>query len=105
MAGGYAVDLDALHRAARGVRATVDQVGASEIDGVGTAAGHDRLGAALSEFAARWQRGVEALAEDARAVADRLDAAEAGYRRTDASGARGLDGLLRGSGPDPGGGP
>lgn len=104
MTGGYAVDLEALHRAAQGIRATVDQVGVGQLDGVGTAAGHERLNGALAEFATRWQRGVEALAEDGRAVADRLDAAEAGYRRTDTGAARGLDGLVRGSGPDPGGG-
>ena len=101
MAGGYAVDLDALHRAAQGVRGTVDQVERQEIDGVGTAAGHDRLGTALSEFATRWQRGVEALVEYGRAVADRLAAAEQGYRRTDAGAA---GGMVRGTGPDPGGG-
>ncbi|MDD7939286.1 hypothetical protein PHK61_12755 [Actinomycetospora lutea] len=104
MAGGYAVDLDALHRAAQGVRATVDQVGGTRLDGVGTAAGHERLGAALAEFATRWQRGVEALVEDGRAVADRLGAAEHGYRRAESGAVRRLDGLLRGSGPDPGGG-
>ncbi|MFC5137043.1 type VII secretion target [Actinomycetospora rhizophila] len=104
MTGGYAVDLEALHRAAQGIRATVDQVGVGQLDGVGTAAGHERLNDALAEFATRWQRGVEALAEDGHAVADRLDAAEAGYRRTDTGAARGLDGLVRGSGPDPGGG-
>jgi hypothetical protein len=102
VADGYAVDLDALHRAAQGVRATVEQVGAARLDGVGTAAGHEGLGAVLAEFATRWQRGVEVLTEDGRAVADRLAAAEAGYRRADSGAARGL---LRGAGPDPGGGP
>lgn len=101
---GYAVDLEALHRAAQGVRTTVDRVGVEQLDGVGTATGHDRLAAALTEFATRWQRGVEALAEDGRAVADRLSAAEAGYRRSDIGAAHGLDGLLRGGGPDPGSG-
>ena len=104
MGGGYAVDLEALGRAAGGVRATVDQVEVGRLDGVGSAPGHDRLGAALEEFATRWQQGVEALAEDGRAVADRLAAAEAGYRRADTGAARGLDGLVRGAGPDPGGG-
>jgi len=104
VAGGYAVDLEALRRAAEGVRTTVDQVEAGRLDGVGTAPGHDRLGQALEEFATRWQQGVEALTEDGRAVADRLAAAEAGYRWADARGARGPDGLVRGADLDPGGG-
>lgn len=104
MAGGYAVDLEALSRAVRGVRATVDQVEVGRLDGVGTAPGHDRLSQVLEEFATRWQVGVEVLAEDGRAVADRLAAAEAGYRRADSGAAQGLDGLVRGAGHDPGGG-
>jgi hypothetical protein len=101
MAGGFAVDPDALHCAAEGVRATVEQVAVGRLDGVGTSAGHDALGQALDTFAARWQADVEALAEDGRAVADGLAAAEAGYRRADAVGD--ADGLVRGTGPDPGG--
>ena len=104
MAGGFAVDPDALHRAAEGVRATVEQVDLGRLDGVGSAAGHVRLDDAIGEFATRWQQGVEALAEDGRAIAERLAAAEAGYRRVDGAGGRGIDGLLRGAGPDPGGG-
>jgi hypothetical protein len=104
MAEGYAVDLGALHRAAQGVRATVEQVEVGALDGVGTAAGHERLNGALAEFATRWQVGVEALTEDGRGLADRLATAEAGYRRTDTGAARELDGLVRGYGPDPGGG-
>ena len=100
MAGGYAVDLEALHRAAQGVRATVEAVEVGSLDGVGTAAGHDRLDGAIAEFASRWQRGVEALTEDGRSIAERLGAAEAAYRASDAN----AQGMLRGSGPDPAGG-
>lgn len=105
MPEGYAVDLAALDAAARGIRTTVDQVSVDpRLDHLGAAAGHDQLTHALGEFGVRWRSGVEALSEDGRAIADRLARTHEAYRASDAEAAPGIDGTLRGTGPDPGGG-
>lgn len=105
MTDGYAVDLGALDAAARSIRTTVDHVALDpRLDHLGAAAGHDQLTHALGEFGVRWRRGVEALSEDGRTIADHLARAHEAYRASDAAAAPMFDGVVRGSGPDPGGG-
>jgi len=67
---------------------------------VGTAAGHDALGRALDDFGDRWRRGVQALVEDGRAMAEQLTGDAAAYRAVDDLGRDGFD-VLGGPGPDP----
>lgn len=101
VADGFAVDLAALHAAADGIRKTVAQVAVGGTGPIGAAAGHEGLARALDGFLDRWQRGVHALTEDGRALADHLAADERAYRAIDQAGSSRIGGVLHGAGPDP----
>lgn len=94
---GFSVDVSALRTAAEGIRGSVEVVG-SPIATIGADAGHDGLARALDGFLDRWQRGVESLTDDGRALSDHLDADERAYRAVEA---RAVDGVVRSTGPDP----
>jgi hypothetical protein len=82
LSGGFKVDLGALVQAAGGVNGTITDVQnnkASDIGGSGADYGGDELAATVSGFCARWEIGVENLANDAREVATRLYLSAANY--------------------------
>ncbi|GAA4783834.1 hypothetical protein GCM10023200_16690 [Actinomycetospora chlora] len=104
MSDGYQVDVTALRAAADGIARTVGQVSAHPVAGLadgGDALGHPRLATSLAAFCERWQAGVTRLVEDGRAAGDHLGQAGAAYSRADEAGHQGLDGVVRGTGPDP----
>lgn len=78
--------LDQVSAAAKGIQSTVqgtDKIGVDRIVGPDAQYGHDGVHAALKEFGDRWQRGVEALLQDAEALSDGLDAAVTSYAKSD----------------------
>lgn len=75
---------------------------ASDIDAPKHAFGHDRLADTVADFCDRWELGVEHLAKDAAAFADRLNASVTAYLHVDAAVRKKFDGIVqRASGPDP----
>jgi hypothetical protein len=88
VSGDFQVDLVALTDAASGVNGTIDMLEehrVEDIDCPKTAFGHDRLGAAVSDFCDRWQHGVNCLVKDGREVAGRLTASVNTYSQTEQS--------------------
>jgi hypothetical protein len=86
VSGDFAVDLQALTDAASGVNGTIDLVEEQKVEDIDCpkpAFGHDRLGAAMSDFCDRWQHGVNCLVKDGREVADRLTASVNEYTAAD----------------------
>lgn len=104
MCEGFEVDVLALRQAADGIGRTVEAVRTRPLDASSRPdLGHDRLAGATEELLARWQRGVENLVADGRAVTSALTAAAQAYERDDLGGARALDGIVRSETvPDPG---
>lgn len=94
--------------AAIGIRATMDDMDAIDVDRiVGPSAqyGHDGLASAFESFGERWQIGVEALLDDAETIADGLDLVVISYANTDKENARALGIPITDDLPDqPGGG-
>lgn len=105
MASGFRVDLSALEQAAVGVAGVLDQVAQQRLHGIKTAdavVGHDRLASTVSDFCARWQRGVEHLATDGRVIANGLIDCAVAYHQADLRGSDRLGGILeRSIGPSP----
>jgi len=64
---------------------------------------HQTRGGTVSDFADRWQIGVQNLAKDGQAIASRLTSSVEAYRKTEQAIAQHFTGILRGSGPDPAG--
>ncbi|MDT8913754.1 hypothetical protein [Amycolatopsis sp. PS_44_ISF1] len=106
MAGGFAVDLGALEKAAEGVNNTLDELAAKKVKDINTnegALGHNDLAGTVADFCDRWEIGVEHLAKDGQEVAARLTQSVAEYVKMDKSLKGHLDGVLRrSSGDDPG---
>jgi hypothetical protein len=75
ISGGFKVDLGALVRAAVGVNGTIGDLQNNKVSDIGGANanyGGDDLAATVSDFCARWEIGVQNLANDAQQVANRL---------------------------------
>lgn len=108
MGEGFAVDLDALRRAADGVTDTLDAMATkkvSDIDAAKSAFGHDGLADTVSDFCDRWNIGVEHLAKDGQEIVGRLNACVLAYAQVERTAQVAFDGMLRQStGPDPGAG-
>lgn len=105
MAEGFKVDLYALERASAGVSGTLDEVNKQNVTNIphdSSAIGHDNLASTLSDFLDRWQRGVNNLAQDGQQIADRLTANTNGYVAAEQHIAGQFNGILQGSGADPG---
>lgn len=100
MTGGFSVDLHALGNAVEGINNTLDDVQAHNVKAVNcdsSAYGHSALASTVADFCDRWQRGVQNLATDGQAIADRLNSALQAYEETDQN----LASVFHGSGPDP----
>ena len=105
MGQGYEVDLLAMSESADGITHAVDTVSAHPVDATNasvTTLGHGRLAETLGDFAHRWQKGIENLTEDGRAIAAAVTAARDTYAATDADSGHRLDSVVRvDAGPDP----
>lgn len=99
---GFRVDLGALTDASQGIEGVLYDVGNNKVSDLKqdkSAVGHDRLSSSISDFCDRWDRGVNNLAKDGTAVADRLRANTAAYQRTEHA----ITGVFSGTGKDPAG--
>ena len=99
---GFRVDLGALTRASDGIDGVLYDVGNNKVSDIKvgkSAVGHDRLASSISDFCDRWDRGVNNLAKDGQAVADRLRANVDAYDKTE----KAITGIFSGRGPDPAG--
>ncbi|MDQ6875321.1 MAG: hypothetical protein M3042_09715 [Actinomycetota bacterium] len=97
MARGFRVDLSALQQAAVGVSGVIDEVDQQALHGIQTGPaviGHDRLSGTLADFCGRWQRGVDHLATDGRAIADGLTRCAVAYKEADRRGVDRLGGTV-----------
>ncbi|WP_411121343.1 hypothetical protein [Streptomyces sp. x-19] len=86
MQGGFSVDLDALRKAASGIRTTLDAMATkkvSDIDAPKDDFGHDELASAVADFCDRWNIGVSHLASDGAEVSDRLDHCVKSYEKAE----------------------
>ncbi len=102
MVTGFRVDLGALTSASQGIDGVLYDVANNRVGGIKvdtSVAGHERLAESVAEFCDRWDRGVGNLAEDGRAVADRLRASVAAYVEVEHATA----GVFDSPGPDPAG--
>lgn len=91
--GDLRVLLGEVMGAAIGIRATMDDMDAIQIDqivGPSDQYGHDELASAFATFADRWQVGVAALLGDADTIADGLDLTVITYANTDRANAEAL---------------
>jgi hypothetical protein len=105
MDGGFQVDFDALEQAAAGVSGVIDLVGRQQVSNIpcdSSSLGNDQLATSMSDFLSRWQRGVSNLAQDGHQIASRLAASASNYRRAEASVTHTAQGILKGTGADPG---
>jgi hypothetical protein len=99
---GFRVDLGALTSASQGIDGVLYDVANNKVGDIKldkSAAGHDRLSSSMSDFCDRWDRGVNNLAKDGQAVADRLRANTTAYQRTEHA----VTGVFSGAGSDPAG--
>jgi hypothetical protein len=102
---GYMVDFRALQDAAAGVNGVLDDVSANPVDAIphdASAIGYQPLADTLSDFLGRWQRGVSNLASDGRQIAAQLTANLNAYAAVEERLTGQFNGILRGSGADPG---
>ncbi|WP_035847292.1 hypothetical protein [Kitasatospora azatica] len=102
---GFKVDLGALESAAEGINATLNDLQTKKVSDIGgkdSDFGHGDLADTVSDFCDRWELGVENLAKDAQVVSGRLNKSVEAYLATDKSLKGELDGILTGSGTDPG---
>lgn len=86
MGGGFRVDLGALTNASQGIDGVLYDVSNNKVSDIKvdkSAVGHDRLTSSISDFCDRWNLGVNNLAKDGEAVADRLRANVAAYDKTE----------------------
>jgi len=86
MSGGFKVDLGALVQAAVGVNGTISDLQnnkVSDIGGADASYGDDDLAATVSNFCARWEIGVQNLANDAQQVANRLYLSAVNYAKAE----------------------
>jgi len=100
--GGFRVDLGALTNASQGIDGVLYDVSNNEVSEIKvdkSAVGHDRLASSISDFCDRWDLGVNNLAKDGQAVADRLRACVAAYDKAEHA----ITGTFQSSGPDPAG--
>ncbi|GAB2722642.1 hypothetical protein [Kitasatospora kifunensis] len=105
MADGFKVDLGALESAASGINGTLYDLQSKKVSDIGGKQGdfgHGHLADTVSDFCGRWELGVEHLAKDAQVVAGRLTKSVEAYLATDKSLKGQLDGIVAGSGTDPG---
>lgn len=99
---GFMVDLGALTKASDGIDGVLYDVAnnkVSDIKADESAVGHDKLSSSISDFCDRWDRGVDNLAKDGKAVSDRLRANVRSYRQTEHA----VTGIFSGTGQDPAG--
>ncbi len=105
MSGGFKVDLGALVQAAEGVNGTITDLQnnkVSDIGGTEADYGDDELAATVSDFCARWEIGVQNLANDAGEVATRLYLSAANYAKAEKTIIAHLAGILQSrTGTDP----
>jgi hypothetical protein len=100
--GGFKVDLGALTNASQGIDGVLYDVANNKVTDIKidkSAVGHDRLASSVSDFCDRWDRGVNNLAKDGQAGADRLRANVAEYDKAE----RATTGMFQSAGPDPAG--
>jgi hypothetical protein len=100
--GGFRVDLGALTNASQGVDGVLYDVSNNKVSDIKvdkSAVGHDRLAGSIADFCDRWELGVNNLAKDGQAVADRLRSCVTAYDKTEHA----VTGLFQSSGPDPAG--
>jgi hypothetical protein len=105
MADGFRVDLYALERASAGVNGTLNEVNKQRVSDIphdSSAIGDGDLAGTLSDFLSRWQRGVDNLAKDGQEISTRLTANVNAYVKVEQGVAGQFDGILQGSGADPG---
>jgi hypothetical protein len=106
MSEGFAVDVEALRKAAEGVVDTLNHMATkkvSDIDAPKEAFGYEALGDAVEEFCDRWQLGVDNLTKDAAQYVYRLAWSVHEYQRIEATVHQSFDGILRQlDGKDPG---
>lgn len=99
---GFMVDLGALTNASEGIDGVLYDVSNNKVGDIKadkSTVGHDGLSSSISDFCDRWDRGVNNLAKDGKAVSDRLRANVTAYQRTEHA----LTGVFSGTGPDPAG--
>lgn len=99
---GFKVDLGALVNASQGIDGVLYDVGNNKVSDIKigkSQVGHDRLASSISDFCDRWDRGVDNLAKDGQAVADRLRSNVDSYEKTEHA----VTGVFSGS-TDPAGG-
>ena len=105
MSGGFKVDLGALVHAAVGVNGTISDLQnnkVSDIGGADASYGDDDLAATVSDFCARWEIGVQNLANDAQQVANRLYLSAVNYAKAEKKIIANLQGTLQSrTGTDP----
>jgi len=98
MSEGFAVDVEALRKAAEGVVDTLNQLATkkvSDIDAPKEAFGYEALGDAVEEFCDRWQLGLDNLTKDAAQYVYRLAWSVHEYQRIEATVHESFDGILR----------
>jgi len=105
MSGGFEVDLRALVEAAEGVSGTMADLQNNKVSGIGGSTvdyGDGDLAGTVSDFCARWEIGVEHLANDAQQVANRLILSAAAYAKAEHAIIAHLTGILQSrAGTDP----
>jgi hypothetical protein len=102
VSGGFRVDLGALTNASQGIDGVLYDMSNNKISDIKvdkTVVGHDRLASSISDFCDRWDLGVNNLAKDGRAVADRLRSNVDAYDKAE----KANTGLFSGIGQDPAG--
>ena len=102
--GGFSVDLTALAEAAQGINATLTQASSANVSdyaGGKSSFGNDDLAGTVADFGERWQIGVQNLAKDGQAIAERLTSSVNAYRKVEEANHQRFTGILRGTGPDP----
>lgn len=100
--GGFRVDLGALTNASQGIDGVLYDVSNNQVSDIKvdkSSVGHDRLAGSISDFCDRWDLGVNNLAKDGQAVADRLRSCVAAYDQAEHA----VTGMFQSSGPDPAG--
>jgi hypothetical protein len=99
---GFRVDLSALTAASQGIDGVLYDIGNNKVSDIEVdppTVGHDRLASSISDFCDRWNLGVNNLAKDGQAVADRLNSSVEAYDRTE----KAITGVFSGTGNDPAG--
>src|ERR1700759_483615 len=98
--GGFEVDLGALTDASEGIDGVLYDVANNKVSDINvdkSAIGHDRLASSISGFRDRWDVGVNNLAKDGHAVADRLRSNVQAYDAAE----KAITGIFSGTGDDP----